>query len=190
MNLIKNTSLYNDELSSFDRHIAHITQESIINFLKSYRYARIYELEDLINNLKISDKTKDLLFYYSTCDYKIPTLLNITYSQLLESVLYYIISSEEEDKYVLLKKLDIEILATLQKSYGCRLMKTISVLYGYCDLVKINVSETDQIRNILRSVKSKYYYDNKLMKEMFIKELQDCCYSQESINSYLVYLGC
>lgn len=61
-------------------------------------------------------------------------------------------------------------------------------MYGYCDLVKINVAETDQIRNILTLVKSKYYYDKKLMEEMFIKELQDRCYLQDTINGYLIYL--
>ena len=177
-------NVYQNRQSVHDHNIEKTTNESIINFLTSFKYQKTQNLEILINDLNISTTSKQLLLNYSLEDY-IHSVLQMKYSEILEPVLYFIINHEHKEE--LLKILDQEIIESQGKCLQGRISRTINILNGYHDSIKINISDNEQISNLIINLQNKY---NNLfeLKDNFIKEMLERNYNNEIIDEWIKHI--
>jgi len=177
-------NIYQNKQSVHDHNIEKTTNESIINFLTSFKYQKTQNLEILINDLNISTTSKQLLLNYSLEDY-IHSVLQMKYSEILEPVLYFIINHEHKEE--LLKILDQEIIESQGKCLQGRISRTINILNGYHDSVKINISDNEQISNLIINLQNKFNDLSKL-KDNFIKEMLERNYNNEIIDEWIKHI--
>ena len=177
-------NVYQNKQSVHDHNIEKTTNESIINFLTSFKYQKTQNLEILINDLNISITSKQLLLNYSLEDY-IHSVLQMKYSEILEPVLYFIINHEHKEE--LLKILDQEIIESQGKCLQGRISRTINILNGYHDSVKIKISDNEQISNLIITLQNKF---NNLfeLKDNFIKEMIERNYNKEIIDEWIKHI--
>ena len=140
-----------------------MTNDSVINFISNYNYQKQYELNELITKLNIKNETKEILLSYTYEDY-IHSRLQMKYSEILEPVLYFIINNQNKDE--LLKILDQEIQDSKGKCLQGRISKTINILNGYHDSIKINISNNEQISNIIIKLQKKYLELDKIKRRI------------------------
>jgi len=177
-------NVYQNNQSVHDHNIEKTTNESIINFLTSFKYQKTQNLEILINSLNISTTSKQLLLNYSLENY-IHSVLQTKYSEILEPVLYFIINHEHKEE--LLKILDQEITESQGKCLQGRISRTINILNGYHDSVKINISDNEQISNLIINLQNKFDDLSKL-KDNFIKEMLERNYNNEIIDEWIKHI--
>jgi len=177
-------NVYQNNQSVHDHNIEKTTNESIINFLTSFKYQKTRNLEILINDLNISTTSKQLLLNYSLENY-IHSVLQMKYFEILEPILYFIINHEHKEE--LLKILDQEITESQGKCLQGRISRTINILNGYHDSVKINISDNEQISNLIINLQNKY---NNLfeLKDNFIKEMLERNYNNEIIDEWIKHI--
>jgi len=177
-------NVYQNNQSVHDHNIEKTTNESIINFLTSFKYQKTQNLEILINDLNISTTSKQLLLNYSLENY-IHSVLQMKYSEILEPILYFIINHEHKEE--LLKILDQEITESQEKCLQGRISRTINILNGYHDSVKINISDNEQISNLIINLQNKFNDLSKL-KNNFIKEMLERNYNNEIIDEWIKHI--
>jgi len=177
-------NVYQNKQSVHDHNIEKTTNESIINFLTSFKYQKTQNLEILINDLNISTTSKQLLLNYSLENY-IHSVLQMKYSEILEPVLYFIINHEYKEE--LLKILDQEIIESEGKCLQGRISRTINILNGYHDSVKINVSDNEQISNLIINLQNKFN-DLFELKDNFIKEMLERNYNNKIIDEWIKHI--
>jgi len=177
-------NVYQNKQSVHDHNIEKTTNESIINFLTSFKYQKTQNLEILINDLNISTTSKQLLLNYSLENY-IHSVLQMKYFEILEPILYFIINHEHKEE--LLKILDQEIIESQGKCLQGRISRTINILNGYHDSIKINISDNEQISNLIINLQNKY---NNLfeLKDNFIKEMLERNYNNEIIDEWIKHI--
>jgi hypothetical protein len=153
----------------------------------------IYDLENMndiiINNTFITNQTKTILFEYINCQ-DIHSVLNITFSELLINVISFI--DQHEAKQEIYKVLEQEMNDAICKCFTGRMSRLINCLNGFDDNVVINISDTEQIGNIIILIKDKLIAENiytvELHKEIVIKELYDRGYEKNVIDEWIEYI--
>ncbi len=98
----------------------------------------------------------------------------------LETVKNEIINNE------ILKVLNQEITDGLCMCFTGRLTRLLNVLVGFYDDIELQISDSEQITNIIMSLKNKY--DDEQLKEAVKKELLERQYSEAIINEWLEYI--
>jgi len=177
-------NVYQNKQSVHDHNIEKTTNESVINFVTSFKYQKTRNLEILINDLNVSITSKQLLLNYSLEDY-IHSVLQMKYSEILEPVLYFIINHEHKEE--LLKILDQEIIESQGKCLQGRISRTINILNGYHDSVKIKISDNEQISNLIITLQNKFNNLSEL-KDNFIKEMLERNYNKEIIDEWIKHI--
>ena len=171
--------------SVHDHNIEKTTNESIKKFITQHKFTQT-EIFILIESLKITEEVKNILKSYSSCDH-IHSRLNLTFAEVLLPILDYI--STHEDKEELTKILEEEMRASVGKCFQGRLSRLISVLSGYHKTVNINISNNEQIGNIVIKLKEKY--TNKELNEfleIFVNELREREYDEDTIKEWCMYV--
>jgi hypothetical protein len=153
----------------------------------------IYNMENLnniiINNTFINNQTKTILFEYINCQ-DVHSILNITFAELLINVLSFI--DQHEFKNEIYKVLEQEMNDTICKCFTGRMSRLINCLNGFDDHIVINISNNEQIGNIIILVKDKLILNNiytvELHKEIVMKELYDRGYDKGVIDEWINYI--
>ena len=182
--------IYNDNQSVHNHSIQEGIKKSI-NYIMSIK--PIYDLENMndiiINNTFITNQTKTILFEYINCQ-DIHSVLNITFSELLINVISFI--DQHEAKQEIYKVLEQEMNDAICKCFTGRMSRLINCLNGFDDNVVINISDTEQIGNIIILIKDKLIAENiytvELHKEIVIKELYDRGYEKNVIDEWIEYI--
>jgi hypothetical protein len=153
----------------------------------------IYNLENIneiiINNTFINNDTKTILFEYVNCQ-DVHSTLNIIFAELLINVLSFI--DQHEAKKEIYKVLEQEMNDTICKCFTGRMSRLINCLNGFNDNIIINISNNEQIGNIIILIKDKLIAENnytiELHKEIVIKELYDRGYDKNVIDEWISYI--
>jgi hypothetical protein len=153
----------------------------------------IYILENIneiiINNTFIDNKTKTILFEYINMK-DVHSILNITFAELLINVLSFI--DQHNAKIEIYKVLEQEMNDTICKCFTGRMSRLINCLNGFDNNIVINISNTEQIGNIIILIKDKLIKENnytiELHKEIVIKELNDRGYEKDIIDEWIEYI--
>ena len=177
----KAQKVYGDGQNVHNHHIQEGIVKSI-NYITSIKPAiKITNLKDKIINLQLSMLTIQTLFEYID-DNSVHSVINITFEELLISVLDFILKNQHKEE--LLKILDVEMQDSLCKCFTGRMSRLINVLNGYDEHIVINISDTEQIGNILIMLKEKYG-DRAEFESQANKELLERGYSIEIIMEWL-----
>jgi Leucine-rich repeat (LRR) protein len=182
--------IYNDSQSVHNHSIQEGIRKSI-NYIMSIK--QIYNLDNLndiiINNTFINNKTKTILFEYINCK-DVHSILNVTFAELLINVISFI--DQHEAKIEIYKVLEQEMNDTICKCFTGRMSRLINCLNGFDDHIVINISDTEQIGNIIILIKDKLIAENnytiELHKEIVMKELYDRGYDKDVIDEWIDYI--
>jgi len=151
--------IYNDDQSVHNHQI----QEGISNSIKYIMSIKPIktkdELNDLIfNNPVLTHETKSILIEY--CDNTdIHSVLNITFEELLLNIYSLILINENKDE--IFKIMNIEMNDSLCKCFTGRISRLVNCLNGFDSNIKINISDNEQIGNIIILIKGQLITENK-----------------------------
>ena len=114
----------------------------------------------------------------------------ITFEELLLHTFSRIDINEHKDE--ILNILNIELIDSLCKCYTGRMSRLINCLNGFDPLVSINISDSEQIGQIISIIKDKLIDNNEYTiekhKEIVTIELQHRNYVKETINEWIQYI--
>ena len=138
-----------------------------------------------MENELLNDKTKSLLFDYILNE---NLFNNITFKELLLVVLTII--ETKENKNDIYEILNQEINDAECKCLTGRISRLINVLNGQDERIIINISDKEQIGNIIVLIKNNLGNDYTIEKhkELVIKELKERGFNEEIINEYVNYI--
>ncbi len=88
--------------------------------------------------------------------------------------------------------MNIEMNDALCKCFTGRISRLVNCLNGFNTNIKINISDNEQIGNIIILIKNKLIEENrynlKIHKQLVIENLLDKQYDMTTINEWLEYL--
>ena len=190
LNARKNINkIYNDSESVHN----HKIQDGITNSIKyimsinpTIRKDKLNTL--IINNKVLTKKTKTILIEY--CDNNdIHSLLNITFQELLLNIYSLILKNENRDE--IFKIMNIEMNDSLCKCFTGRISRLVNCLNGFEPNIKINISDNEQIGNIIILIKNKLIlennYDLESHKKLVKESLLERGYELKVIEEWIEY---
>ena len=139
-------------------------------------------LKQILSNKYIQNKA-ELIGYLDNQD--VHSTLFCTFKDVFVKVWLRIINSEHHVE--LFKRLNEELQESECKCFTGRLSRLVNALNGYFPDIKINISDNEQISNIILTIKKKNLSSEK-EKEEIIKELKEREYTDDVINSWIEHL--
>ena len=182
-NLTKKNIVYNTQ-NVHNYHVQNRFYRSLENILRDKYLLTINVVKnDIINDEILTEQTKREILNYcddTTCH----ASYLITYADLLVYVWSRIYRSV--DKIELCKVLNQEIKDGLCMYFTGRMTRLLNCLSGFYDDIELQISDSEQITNIIVPLKNKY--DGEQFIDKVKAELLDRQYSTEVINEWLSYL--
>lgn len=183
--LSKLNNVYNDKENVHTTKIQDSVKDSIINLLNDDYSITKEELLKELNEEKI-DRFDDIKLFID--DSETYSSDEHTYFSIFMKVWGRIQKSEFKND--LIQRLNEEIDESIHICFVGRLSRLINVLHGFFDDIHINISDNDQISNVIISIQKKYSnqdYDliQDQMKEEIIRELKARDYSDEIIKEWV-----
>ncbi len=176
-----NNNIYNDKQNIHNHTIQTSFRNSLTNLLKDKPTINLETVKnEIINNEILTEQTKREILNYCDDPTEHSTYL-ITYSDLLIYVWSRIRNKDE-----ILKVLNQEISDGLCMCFTGRLTRLLNVLVGFYDDIELQISDSEQITNIIMSLKNKY--EDEQLKDAVKKELIERHYSEVKINEWLEYI--
>jgi Leucine-rich repeat (LRR) protein len=180
----KNNMVYNDKQNIHNHHIQNSFRTSLSNIFKDKQLLDLQTIKQQIleNNVLLEQTKREILNYCD--DDTMHTSYLITYSDLLIYVWSRIIASVNADE--ILTVLNQEINDGICMCFTGRLTRLLNTLVGFYDDIELQISDSEQITNIIMSLKDKFA--DKELSDAVRKELQDRQYSETIINEWLDYI--
>jgi hypothetical protein len=180
INANHNASIYNDNQNVHDVTIQRTVCDSLQALLRDPK--PIFSMDDIINSNLSKTIIESLVEYCQ--DNSIHSIHLITYQELLGYVWQRITKSVHQSE--LLKILEEQIIDSECKCFTGRFNRTLSVLVGFFDDIKINISDKSRIGAIILNSKEKMNpYSIDKHKEMATKELISAGYTEEEIEPWI-----
>jgi Leucine-rich repeat (LRR) protein len=178
--------VYNDKQNIHNHHIQNSFCTSLNNILKDKQLLDLITIkQQILENNILTEQTKREILNY--CDDSMEhTSLLITYSDLLIYVWSRITFSANKDE--ILQVLNQEISDGLCMCFTGRLTRLLNTLVGFYDDIELQISDSEQITNIIMSIKNKFPSDQEQLRDAIRKELLDRQYSETIINEWLAYI--
>jgi len=181
---VNNNLVYGDKQNIHNSHIQNSFKTSLNNILKDNILIDLNTIkQQILDNEILNEQSKrELLNYCDDSTYHCTYL--ITYSDLLIYVWSRIINNENKNE--ILKVLNQEISDGLCMCFTGRLTRLLNTLVGFYNDIEIQISDSEQITNIIISLKNKYEKDE--LKIELKKALIERQYSENIINEWLEYI--
>ena len=142
--------------------------------------------ELIINNKILTEQTKNILFEYCN-DTTIHSILNITFGELLLNVYSLTLCNAHSDE--IFDVMNIEMNDALCKCFTGRISRLVNCLSGYSNKVVIQISESEEISNIISIVMSKRgMKESDEIKEEVRMALKERGYEDTKIKEWLEYV--
>jgi len=190
---INGLSVYNDTQNIHNTNIQVSVKDSINNITIRTDLQK-FNQDNLISYILQDDTllNKDQLIEYSN-DVNVHSLLLLTFAEVLWYTLQTIIKDFDIDTQQEIKNiLNQEMSDAECKCFTGRINRVINCLNGFSPLVSIQISENEQIGNIIVIIKEKLELTNSYMiethKELVIKELQERGYTKDIINKWIGFI--
>jgi hypothetical protein len=182
----KNKRLYSIHDDTQNVHSSSIQQsikDSIFNLLIQLKnYYNYNYLDDPI----LTQQTKKQLIEYSNCT-DIHIQLKCTFEELLNAVFYEIHSFDSEKQISAKKRINEEMLDSLNKCFTGRLSRLVNSLSGLSEKVSIKISNNEEISNIIILANKKYKKIEEIINYVK-KELEEKLYDKSLIEDWLTYI--
>ena len=183
-------TIYNDMQSVHDHNIQESIRKSI-QYIMNIKPKENINISFISENKNIKDENKTLLLNYCQDD-SIHCELNINFKELLINVISHIESYEEEIKLNIYQILNNEIKESKGMCFTGRMSRLINCLNGFDDNIIINISDKEQVTNIIILIKNKLInegiYTVEKHKELVSNELKSRNYTDEYINEWISYI--
>jgi hypothetical protein len=135
-----------------------------------------------------NQKTKEIITEYMDCN-DIHTMLNITFKELFTAVVIEMESLSMDLQIEIQKRLNEEMQESECKCFTGRISRLVNCLSGYSDKVRIQISENEEINNIISVIMRKREMKTiEILKEEVRLALTERGYSDEKIKEWLEYV--
>lgn len=179
-NINTNISIYRDNQNVHDTHIQKTVCESIQTILRDPKPE--FQLDHLIQS-NLNPKVISLLMEYFQDD-TVHSIHLITFKELFCYVWQRMM--KHPSKLELIRILEEQIVDSECKCFTGRFNRILSVLVGFYDDIKIEISDKSRIGAIILSIKEKIIpYDPIIHREMAIKALVKVGYSENEIKFWI-----
>ncbi len=176
----RKSSIYNDKQNVHDTEIQRTVCVSVQNLLKDPK--NDFTIDDVINS-SLNKSTVESIIEYCQ-DQTVHSIHLITYRELFSLVWNRIQKSIHQSE--LMKILEEQIADSECKCFTGRFNRTLSVLVGFFDDIKINISDKSRISAIILNSKEKIIpYDAVKHKEMVKKELKEAGYLESDFKDWI-----
>ena len=185
--LTPSNMIYNDKQNIHNHHIQNSFRTSLNNILKDKQLLDLQTIkQQILENNILTEQTKREILNYCDDSNAMHSIFLITYSDLLIYVWSRITFSANKDE--ILQVLNQEISDGLCMCFTGRLTRLLNTLVGFYDDIELQISDSEQITNIIMSLKDKFPSDQEQLKDAVRKELLDRQYSETIINEWLAYI--
>ena len=157
-------------------------RNSILNILNNEQQFEINDnaVREINENPNISDLAK-LVINNNNNNHQIHTIIQLRFSDILPYVWARIVNHPNMSDLIAIFSTQME--EQDQQCFTGALSRLISCLSGFYDDVNIQISEKEQINNIIIALRRKY--DENEIKSRFIEEMRMRGYTDEVINEHL-----
>jgi hypothetical protein len=136
----------------------------------------------------LNQKTKEIITEYIDC-IDIHTMLNITFKELFTAVVIEMDKLSPDLQIEIQKRLNEEMQESECKCFTGRISRLVNCLSGYSDKVNIQITENEEINNIISVIMSKRGLKTiAILKEEMRVALTERGYSDEKIAEWLEYV--
>ena len=150
----------------------------------------VFTLEQVFSSILsdeiLTPQTKEALVEYSK-DKSVHSLLNLTFSELLLAVWNRILSFDENLSKEIKNTLNTEMSDALCKCFTGRISRLVNCLNGYDELVKITISDNEQIGTIISIAKAQTTNVDD-HKKLVVKRLTELGYPENVITEWTSYI--
>ena len=146
-------NIYNDGQNVHTSSIQTSIKNSIFNLLNT-RY-KINEVNNYIEDSVLAIKTKELITEYISLK-ETHSNLDCTFEEIFKAVWNEILTLNVDFQDEVKKRLNEEMDDSECKCFTGRISRLVNCLSGYSDKVSIQISDAEQIGNIISLVRSKY----------------------------------
>ncbi len=175
-----NSSIYNDNQNVHDIEIQRTVCDSVQNLLKDPKID--FNIDNVIYS-SLNKSTIESIIEYCQ-DQTVHSIHLITYQEMFSLVWNRIENSIHKTE--LLKILEEQIADSECKCFTGRFNRTLSVLVGFFDDIKINISDKSRISAIILNAKDKIIpYNTIKHKEMAKKDLIDAGYTEVEFKDWI-----
>jgi internalin A len=181
LNIINpSSSIYQDGQNVHDVTIQKTVCESLQSLLRDEK--PLFSIDDIINS-NLNSKTKESLIEYCQNE-SVHSVHLITYGELLGYVWQRINKSDYKEE--LFKILEEQIAESECKCFTGRFNRTLSILVGFYDDIKINISDNARIGAIIIACKDRIIpYDPIDHKKLVEMELTEAGYTADEIKPWI-----
>ena len=181
-------NVYTDGQNVHNHNIQECIRKSIQNIINIT--ATINDINQyILQNDILTEQSKQLLFEYME-DETVHSTMLITFKELLTHTLSRV--EQNEHKQEILNILNTELNDSMCKCYTGRMSRLVNCLNGFDELVEIQISESEQIGQIIiiikDDLKNKGVYTVVEHKKRCIEELKLRGYDMELINTWVEYI--
>jgi len=144
-------TIYSDSQNVHSSSIQQSIRDSINNLMNAYvlDYPLTYLDWSVLNQ-----KTKEIITEYLDCN-DIHSMLNITFKELFTAVMIEIDSLSPDLQIEIQKRLNEEMQESECKCFTGRISRLVNCLSGYSNKVRIQISESEEISNIISVIMNK-----------------------------------
>ena len=136
----------------------------------------------------LTQQTKEIITEYLDC-LNIHSMLNITFKELFTAVMIEIDSLSMDLQIEIQKRLNEEMQESECKCFTGRISRLVNCLSGYSNKVVIQISESEEISNIISIVMSKRgMKESDEIKEEVRMALKERGYEDTKIKEWLEYV--
>ena len=136
----------------------------------------------------LNQKTKEIITEYIDCN-DIHTMLNITFKELFTAVVIELDKLSPDLQIEIQKRMNEEMLDSECKCFTGRISRLVNCLSGYSDKVNIQITENEEINNIISVIMSKRELKTiEMLKKEVNLALTERGYADEKIAEWLEYV--
>jgi hypothetical protein len=182
--------VYNDGQNVHNHAIQESVRQSITRIMCKKPNPSIKNvIESILCDSDLSEQTKAILVEYSN-DTNVHSTLNITFQDLLLHTYSRILYNADAKE--IKRILGESMLDSVCKCFTGRISRLIDCLNGFDELVQINISDTEQIGQVISQItinlESKNEYTVEKHKECAMKELLERGYTKEVIEEWIQHI--
>jgi len=182
---INKDTIYTDRQNVHSSSIQQSIKDSIYRLMNSYivDYPLTYLDWSVLNQ-----KTKEIITEYMDCN-DIHTMLNITFKELFIALVIEMDKLSPDLQIEIQKRLNEEMQESECKCFTGRISRLVNCLSGYSDKVCIQITENEEINNIISVIMSKRGMKTiEILKDEVNLALTERGYADEKIAEWLEYV--
>lgn len=182
----RRNNVYNDNQNTHDTNVQQSFRKSLQNLLEDVPKLSIEDCYAELEKCPISDDAKRCIHKFCK-DRTKHSVHCVSFENVFHRVFNRIMAIENvETRGEVLKIMENEMTESEDKCFTGRITRLINVLTGFCEDIKIQIGNNEQIANIILLLRRKYEGDE--LREQLKRELGERNYSEDTINTWIGYI--